>query len=92
MVVCGAGAFLAALSYLMHLGLKHHGNYEYYGQTPAVTLIFVAGALGFSAPGFAAWYLYNNPVRRFSLRTLLIIMTLVAVAAGLSAALVQISN
>ena len=91
MVICGVGALLGTLSYFMNLGMKHYNNYEHYGQTPAVALIFAAGAMGFFAPLVVAWYLYNNPVRefpgRFSLRTLLIIMTLVAILVGMLAAI-----
>jgi hypothetical protein len=82
MATCGAGAFLAMLSYLMTLGMKLHGNKDHYGQTPAVALIFVAGAMGFAAPGFIVWCLYNNRWR-FTLRTLLIATTLIAVVLGL---------
>ena len=86
MVVCGAGAYVMAVSYLMHLGLKLHGNYEYYGSTPAIALIFVAGAMGFAAPGVVVWYLWNIELSwRFSLRTLLIAITLIAVVLGLIA-------
>jgi hypothetical protein len=96
MVACCAGALLAALSYFMSLGLKYHNNYEYYGQFPGVVLmIFAAGAMGFLAPGFVVLYLYNNPIeipRRFSLRNLLIITTLVAIVVGMVAAIWRISN
>jgi hypothetical protein len=44
MIICGAGAALTTLSWLMNLGLKHYDNYEYYGQTPAVFLIPLAVA------------------------------------------------
>ena len=54
MAVCGAGSILMALMYLMDLGTKHHSNYEHYGQTSAVALIFVAGAAGFAVPGLIA--------------------------------------
>jgi hypothetical protein len=81
MVVCGVGAFMFALMLLMELGTKHHANYEHYGQTPAVALVFVAGGLGFLAPGVVVWYLRNRQLPwRFSLRTLLIVATIIAIA------------
>jgi len=89
MAVCGAGAFVMALSFLMNLGTKHHGNYEYYGQTPAAALIFIAGAIGFVAPGVVAWHLWKTPISqwswRFSLRAALITMTLIALLLGVIA-------
>jgi hypothetical protein len=81
MVVCGAGAALTTLSYLMKLGLKHYDNYEYYGQTPAVLLIPLAAIIGFAAPGILVWWLRNNRWR-ISLRAMLIIMTLIAAILG----------
>jgi hypothetical protein len=80
MVACGIGAYVLAMILLMDLGSRFHGNYEYYGQTLAIALIFVAGALGFLAPGIVVWYLLitKQPLR-FSLRTLLVAMTIVAV-------------
>jgi hypothetical protein len=76
------------LMLLMDLGTKHHNNYEHYGQTPAVALIYLAGALGFLAPGVIVWYLRNRPISwRFSLRALLLVMTVLAVALGLIFAL-----
>jgi hypothetical protein len=82
MIVSGSGAVLASLSFLMSLGTRNHGNYEYYGQTPAVALIFVAGALGFAAPAVIVWYLHKSSWR-LSLRTLLIATTMIAVVLGL---------
>lgn len=38
---------------LMELGTKWHGNYEYYGQYPALYLI--PGVVGFFLPPLFAW-------------------------------------
>ena len=83
MATCGAGAFLATLRLLMTLGMKLHDDKDYYGQTPGVALICVAGALGFAAPGFIVWHLYKSGWR-FSLRTLLIAITAIALILGLA--------
>src|ERR1044072_3189324 len=73
MVAGGIGAYVMAIMFLMNLGLKLHVNYEYYGQTPAVSLLVLAGALGFLAPGITVWYLRSTELPlRFSLRTLLL--------------------
>lgn len=94
MVVCGVAAYVMALMFLMELGTKLHGNYEYYGSFSVVVLIYVAGAMGFLAPGFIVWHLCNRHNRelswQFSLRTLLIAMTLVAVTFGIIAVSVAI--
>jgi hypothetical protein len=89
MATCSAGASLATLGLLMTLGMKLHGDKDYYGQMPAVALIFVASALGFAAPGFIVWYLHNNRWR-FTVRTLLIATTLIAVGLGLAAAYLRL--
>jgi hypothetical protein len=81
MIICGAGAAFTTLSCLMHLGLKHHNTYEYYGQAPAVFLIPLAAIIGFATPGFLVWWLRNDRWR-FSMRALLIIMTLIATILG----------
>jgi hypothetical protein len=81
MIICGAGAALTALSCLMRLGLKHHDNYEHYGQTPAVFLIPLAAIIGFASPGIFVLSLRNNRWR-ISLRASLIIMTLIAAILG----------
>ena len=81
MMVCGAGAALTTLTCLMKLGLKHHNNYEHYGQTPAVFLLPLAAIIGFAAPGFLVWWFRNNRWR-ISLRASLIIMTLIAAILG----------
>jgi hypothetical protein len=81
MVICGAGAALTTLNYLMKLGLERYDNYEHYGQTPAVFLIPLAAIIGFTAPGILVWWLQNNRWR-MSLRALLVIMTVVALLLG----------
>ena len=90
MVVCGVGALVMTLTYFMELGTSRHGNYEYYGQVPGVrALIFIAGAIGLLAPGIAAWYLWTTWEQkrswRFSLRTALLAMTLIALLLGIIA-------
>src|SRR5688572_30544165 len=83
MGVCGGGAYVMAMMLLMNLGTTHHDNYEYYGQTAAVALIFVAGVLGFLAPGVVVWYLRSRQRSwQFSLRALLIAMTVAALLLG----------
>jgi hypothetical protein len=57
MVVCGVIAFLAAVSFLMNLGLKLHGNYEYYGSFPSVLFVYASGGLGFVSPALLVWWL-----------------------------------
>jgi hypothetical protein len=88
MVVTGLGAYLATIMLLMALGTKYHGNYEYFGQTPAAPLVFVAGGLGFLVPGIAARYFFIRHCEqtpwRFSLRALLIVTTVVALALGVA--------
>jgi hypothetical protein len=81
MIVCGTGAALTTLTCLMRLGLKHHDNYEHYGQTSAVLLIPLAAIIGFASPGILVWWLRNNRWR-ISMRAMLIIMTLIAAILG----------
>ena len=81
MVACGSLAFVAAITFFMNLGLKLHGNYEYYGGTPALVFIFGFSVIGFLAPGGIIWYLHKHSWR-ISLRTLLIAMTIVAAILG----------
>lgn len=93
-LACGAGAFVAAATTLMSLGLKYHGNYEYYGFTPAVYVVYLAGALGFTAPlALVAWRLNKQGALRgqprFSLRTFLIVTTLSAIVLGFIARMVR---
>lgn len=86
MAACGVAAFVATITFFMNLGLKRHGNYEYYGSWPVAGLIYLAGAIGFLAPGMVMWRLRARPIpSQFSLRSVLIAMTLVAVLAGLIA-------
>ncbi len=64
----------------MNLGLKYHGNFEYYRGYSTMILIYAFGALGFLAPGVILWNLQNRtPPWQFSLRALLIAMALIAV-------------
>jgi hypothetical protein len=81
MVICGAGAALTTLNFLMKLGLKHYDNYEYYGQTPAVLLIPLAAIIGFATPGILVWWLRSNRWR-ISMRAMFTIMTLIAAILG----------
>ena len=78
-----AGAFAAfsgALTVLMGLGTKTHNIYDYYAYTyPVPSILFMIGttATGFIAPGVIVWYLRKHSWR-ISLRTLFIMMTVVA--------------
>jgi hypothetical protein len=86
MVISFVATFAGAVWGLMTLGLRRHGNYEYYGLTSAIYLVYIAAAVGFFAPGVAAWYLYMRPGKslpwQFSVRTLLTVVTLLAVLLG----------
>jgi len=88
MLAGGAAAFGGMLVFLMNLGLKRHGSYEYYGGNLGEFLCFGAATLGFLLPGFAVWRL-SRPERQwqFSLRSMLIAMTLVALLLGIVAVL-----
>jgi hypothetical protein len=88
MVCSGAAAAVVATRVLMSLGLKYHDNYEYYGQSAAVLLIPIAAFVAFVLPGLIVWRLHRTQWR-ISLRTLLIGMTVVAVALGLVFALLR---
>jgi hypothetical protein len=81
MLICGAVATVGAIRVLMSLGLKYHDNYEFYGQSPVVVLIPIAGIIGFVGPGITVWWLHNNHWR-VSLRTLFIGLTVFAVLLG----------
>ena len=51
MIGCGFVTLVFSVLYLMHLGLKLHGNYEYFGKYP---LLFLGpAAIGFLAPALA---------------------------------------
>jgi hypothetical protein len=82
MVCSGAAAAAVAIRLLMSLGMKYHNNYEYYGQSAAVLIIPVVALVAFVVPGLIVWRLHRAQWR-ISLRTLLIVMTVVAVALGL---------
>ena len=88
MVCSGAAAAVVATRLLMSLGLKYHDNYEYYGQSAALLVIPIVAFVAFVVPGIIVWNLYRNQWR-ISLRTLLIGMTMVAVALGLVFALLR---
>ena len=81
MVACGVVASGTAIVFFMNLGLKHHDNYEYYGSLPVLLLVYGAGLAGFVIPGLVVWRLRSNePPWQFSLRSLLVAMTVIAVA------------
>ncbi len=52
-ILCGVVFFYGAILLLMELGLHQYGNYEYYGQYPA--LFFVPGIIGLLLPWILAW-------------------------------------
>jgi hypothetical protein len=81
MVVCGIIAFLTAISFLMNVGLKLHGNYEYYGSFPWVLFIYISGIVGFVSPRLLVWWLEKNNWK-FGLRELLITVTAIAILLG----------
>lgn len=85
MVACGLAAYVGALTFLIQLGSKIHGNYEYYGRYPSSgVFIFASGAIGFVIPGVILWHLRNHNFR-FSLRTLFIVLTVVAIITAIYA-------
>ena len=62
---------------------KFHDNYEYYGSYWIVILLYGLSAIGFLAPGVAVWYFHKRePPWHFSLRSLLVATTLIAVLLG----------
>lgn len=84
MVVSGVVTYVTTIVILMGLGTKFHDNYEYYGGHLALTLLYGLGAIGFMVPGVVVWYLdKRGPPWRFSLRTLLVATTLIAVVLGI---------
>ena len=88
MVCSGAAAAVVATRLLMSLGLKYHDKYEYYGQSAALLVIPLVAFVAFVVPGMIVWRLHRTQWR-ISLRTLLIGMTMVAVALGLVFALLR---
>ena len=88
MVCSSAAAAVVATRLLMSLGLKYHDNYEYYGQSAALLVIPLVAFVAFVVPGMIVWRLHRTQWR-ISLRTLLIGMTMVAVALGLVFALLR---
>ena len=90
MVICGIGACFFSAFLLIELGLVLHGNYEIYTVDPrGVALCLVAGAIGLLAPGFIVSTRHLRFSSQFSLRTLLIVMTLIAFELGMIAWLDQ---
>jgi hypothetical protein len=97
MVFCGVVAFAATAFSLFELGLELLGNFDYFFAYPhsfGVALSFVAGAIGFLAPGVIVWKRHNfaeyKIPSQFGLRTLLIVMTVIAVILGLAVLLYRI--
>ena len=88
MVCSGAAAAVVVTRILMSLGMRYHDNYEYYGQSAALLVIPVVAFVAFMVPGLIVWGLHRTQWR-ISLRTLLIGMTMVAVALGLVVALLR---
>ncbi|QEG34764.1 hypothetical protein Pr1d_20480 [Bythopirellula goksoeyrii] len=84
MLAGGVAGVMYSMTFFMNLGLKYHDNYEYYGGTLATCFLWLAAAVGFATPGIIFWHFRNREVR-FSLRTLLITITVVAALAGLYA-------
>jgi hypothetical protein len=82
--VGGVVAFAATAFSLMALGLHFHNNYEYYGIHYPY-LVWGLVAIGFLAPGVYVWKhaIYELP-SQFSLRTLLIAATIIAIVLGLA--------
>ncbi|MHB0958210.1 MAG: hypothetical protein ACYC0X_12080 [Pirellulaceae bacterium] len=54
-IVTGLVFFFGSIYILMTIGLKRHGNYEYYGSYWA--LYTVPGIVGFVLPSVVAWIL-----------------------------------
>ena len=52
-IVSGLAFFFGAIFLLMCLGTERHGNYEYYGQYPA--LYVIPGLVGLRFPRVLAW-------------------------------------
>jgi hypothetical protein len=88
MIALGAVAAATTLHVLMSLGMKHHDNYEYYGQSPAAYLVPVAGVIGFALPGILAWK-FSKKSSQVSLGTLFAVTTLVALLFGAVAMLMR---
>ena len=82
MMACGGIAFGVAVSFLMNLGLKLHGNYEYYGGVLGQVFIFGSGALGLAVAAIFVWYMNKNSWR-VSLRGLFIGIFVAAALLGI---------
>lgn len=54
-ILCGVICVGIAVVILMQLGIKWHGNYEYYGRYPALYLI--PGVIGFFLPPLVRWWI-----------------------------------
>jgi hypothetical protein len=89
MPVCGVFALAMATFLLIQLGLALHHNYEYYGLYGGGVLVYGSGAIGFLAPAVVAYLLNQKRPWQFSLRTLLIAATVIAVAVGAIVAMIR---
>jgi hypothetical protein len=84
MTASGVVAFAGSIMFLMKLGLKYHGNYEYY--RPFVGLAYVVGIAAFVLPGVLIWRQEaSDRPWQFSLRGALMATTLFAVILALFA-------
>jgi hypothetical protein len=81
MVISGIVTLYTTIIITMGLGDKFHDNPWYYNQSiKATVLIWGLSAMSFLAPGVIVWYLCKRERPwKFSLRTLLIVTTLIAV-------------
>jgi hypothetical protein len=78
MTAGGVVAFAGLTIFLMRLGLKYHGNYEYYRRF--VYLAYLVGIAAFVLPGVLMWRQEaSDRPWQFSLRGALIATTLFAV-------------
>ena len=81
MVVSGTVTYVVQSYIFWQLGSQLHGEANYYATYPAAIWgLWGLCILGFLAPGVVVWYLHKW---QFSLRTLLIAMTLIAVVLGI---------
>jgi hypothetical protein len=86
MVVCGVAAFMTTAATEIEFGLS---DYEYQSK-PAAVFAIVVGAIGFLFPAVIIWKPHKiDPSSQFSLRTLLIATTVVAIVLGLIGVVVR---